>query len=70
MNVADSLQVASTLESLGFSPSDQAEDADVVILNTFLMFVSILLKRLRFSANIHPMILFHKNLSECGQIIP
>ena len=34
MNVADSLQVASTLESLGFSPSDQAEDADVVILNT------------------------------------
>ncbi len=34
MNVADSQRVASALERLGLSPSQQAEDADVIVLNT------------------------------------
>jgi len=34
MNVADSHRVASTLESLGYQPTRQAEDADVIVLNT------------------------------------
>jgi tRNA-2-methylthio-N6-dimethylallyladenosine synthase len=34
MNVADSQRVASALEHLGYEPSDVAEDADVVVLNT------------------------------------
>ena len=34
MNVADSRRVASALESLGYKPIQQAEEADVIILNT------------------------------------
>lgn len=34
MNVADSLRVASALESLGYQPTRWAEDADVIVLNT------------------------------------
>ena len=34
MNVADSHRVASSLESLGYQPARQAEDADVIVLNT------------------------------------
>ncbi len=34
MNVADSQRVAAGLERLGYAPSAQAEDADVIILNT------------------------------------
>ncbi len=34
MNVADSRRLSSALEQLGLSPADQAEQADVVILNT------------------------------------
>jgi tRNA-2-methylthio-N6-dimethylallyladenosine synthase len=34
MNVADSQRVAAGLERLGFTPSSQAEDADVIVLNT------------------------------------
>ncbi len=34
MNVADSQRVASALERLGYHPSPQAEDADVIVLNT------------------------------------
>lgn len=34
MNVADSQRVASSLESLGYQPTQQAEDADVIVLNT------------------------------------
>jgi tRNA-2-methylthio-N6-dimethylallyladenosine synthase len=34
MNVADSLRVASALEHLGYAPVHQAEQADVIILNT------------------------------------
>lgn len=34
MNVADSHRVASSLESLGYQPTRQAEDADVIVLNT------------------------------------
>lgn len=34
MNVADSQRVASTLEHLGYQPSRQAEEADVIVLNT------------------------------------
>jgi tRNA-2-methylthio-N6-dimethylallyladenosine synthase len=34
MNVADSLRVASALEYLGYAPTHQAEDADVIVLNT------------------------------------
>jgi tRNA-2-methylthio-N6-dimethylallyladenosine synthase len=34
MNVADSQRVASALEHLGYLPSRQAEDADVIVLNT------------------------------------
>jgi tRNA-2-methylthio-N6-dimethylallyladenosine synthase len=34
MNVADSQRIASSLESLGYAPSQIAEDADVIVLNT------------------------------------
>ena len=34
MNVADSLRVASALEQLGYHATRQAEEADVVVLNT------------------------------------
>ena len=34
MNVADSRRVASALEGLNYQPTDKAEDADVVVLNT------------------------------------
>jgi len=34
MNVADSQRVASSLERLGYQPSDVAEEADVIVLNT------------------------------------
>ncbi|MFP4394756.1 MAG: tRNA (N6-isopentenyl adenosine(37)-C2)-methylthiotransferase MiaB [Anaerolineales bacterium] len=34
MNVADSERVAAGLERLGFTPTDRAEDAEVVVLNT------------------------------------
>jgi tRNA-2-methylthio-N6-dimethylallyladenosine synthase len=34
MNVADSLRVASALESLGYQPVRRAENADVIVLNT------------------------------------
>ncbi len=34
MNVADSQRVAAGLESLGYQPTDKAEEADVVVLNT------------------------------------
>ena len=34
MNVADSLRVASALEHLGYQPTRQAEQADVIVLNT------------------------------------
>jgi tRNA-2-methylthio-N6-dimethylallyladenosine synthase len=34
MNVADSQRVASALEHLGYQPSRQAEEADVIVLNT------------------------------------
>ena len=34
MNVADSQRVAAGLERLGYTPTDRAEDADVMILNT------------------------------------
>ncbi len=34
MNVADSLRVASALESLGYQPVKAAEEADVIVLNT------------------------------------
>jgi tRNA-2-methylthio-N6-dimethylallyladenosine synthase len=34
MNVADSQRVASALERIGLSPSRQAEEADVIVLNT------------------------------------
>ncbi len=34
MNVADSRRIASALESLGYTPTKKAEDADVVVLNT------------------------------------
>ena len=34
MNVADSLRVASALEHLGYQPTHQAEEANVIILNT------------------------------------
>ncbi len=34
MNVADSQRVASALEHLGYLPSRQAEEADVIVLNT------------------------------------
>lgn len=34
MNVADSRRVASALETLNYQPTAQAEDADVVVLNT------------------------------------
>jgi tRNA-2-methylthio-N6-dimethylallyladenosine synthase len=34
MNVADSTRVASSLEGLGYQPTQQAEDADVIVLNT------------------------------------
>ena len=34
MNVADSQRVAAGLERMGYAPTDRAEDADVVILNT------------------------------------
>jgi tRNA-2-methylthio-N6-dimethylallyladenosine synthase len=34
MNVADSRRVASALEHLGYQPSRQAEEADVIVLNT------------------------------------
>jgi len=34
MNVADSLRVASALESLDYQPTPRAEDADVIVLNT------------------------------------
>ena len=34
MNVADSTRVASSLEELGYQPTRQAEDADVIVLNT------------------------------------
>lgn len=34
MNVADSLRVASALERLGYQPTRQAEQADVIVLNT------------------------------------
>jgi tRNA-2-methylthio-N6-dimethylallyladenosine synthase len=34
MNVADSLRVASALEHLGYQTTHQAEDADVIVLNT------------------------------------
>ncbi len=34
MNVADSLRVASALEHLGYTPTRQAEEANVIVLNT------------------------------------
>ncbi len=34
MNVADSLRVSSALEHLGYQPTHQTEDADVIVLNT------------------------------------
>ena len=34
MNVADSQRVAAGLERLGYTPSEQAEDADIIVLNT------------------------------------
>ncbi len=34
MNVADSLRVASALEHLGYQPTEQAREADVIVLNT------------------------------------
>ncbi len=34
MNVADSLRVASALEHLGYQATRQAEEADVIVLNT------------------------------------
>ncbi len=34
MNVADSRRVAASLESLGYSPSPKADQADVIVLNT------------------------------------
>ncbi len=34
MNVADSQQVAAGLERLGYEPAEDAQDADVMILNT------------------------------------
>jgi len=34
MNVADSMRVASALESLGYKPGQRAEEADVIVLNT------------------------------------
>jgi len=34
MNVADSLRVASALEHLGYQPTHQAEEANIIVLNT------------------------------------
>jgi tRNA-2-methylthio-N6-dimethylallyladenosine synthase len=34
MNAADSLRVAAALEQLGYQPSETAEDAEVIVLNT------------------------------------
>lgn len=34
MNVADSQRVSAGLERLGYTPAEQAEDADIIILNT------------------------------------
>jgi tRNA-2-methylthio-N6-dimethylallyladenosine synthase len=34
MNVADSVRVASALEHLGYQPTGQAEDANIIVLNT------------------------------------
>ncbi len=34
MNVADSQRVAAGLERLGYAPSDRAEEADIIVLNT------------------------------------
>ena len=34
MNVADSQRVSSALEHLGYSQTSQAEEADVIVLNT------------------------------------
>ena len=34
MNVADSLRIASALEHLGYQPTDLAEEANVIVLNT------------------------------------
>jgi tRNA-2-methylthio-N6-dimethylallyladenosine synthase len=34
MNVADSIHLASTLEHLGYQPTHQPEEADVIVLNT------------------------------------
>ena len=34
MNVADSNHVAAELEKIGYGPTDQLDDADVVVLNT------------------------------------
>ena len=34
MNVADSQRVASALEGLNYNPTNRAEEADVVVLNT------------------------------------
>ena len=34
MNVADSMRVASALESLGYTPINRPEKADVIVLNT------------------------------------
>jgi tRNA-2-methylthio-N6-dimethylallyladenosine synthase len=34
MNAADSQRVGSSLEQLGYDPTDKAEDADVIVLNT------------------------------------
>ena len=34
MNVADSLRVASALEHLGYRPTQRAEEASVIVLNT------------------------------------
>ncbi len=34
MNVADSQRVGSSLEHLGYTSTDQAEEADVIVLNT------------------------------------
>ena len=34
MNVADSQRVASALEHLGYGPTAQAEEADVIVMNT------------------------------------
>jgi tRNA-2-methylthio-N6-dimethylallyladenosine synthase len=62
MNVADSQRVGSSLEHLGYTFTDKAEEADVIVLNTCVVRQSAEDKALGRLTSLRPLKLKNPNL--------